>query len=135
MYGRRSREIPFRRGAASRLGAALYLLLFLGLTLAVRHDHQNGLADLSTESPSDSGIFLKTSGAEPSPGSSALASSTVVRDQACLACFFSDVAATAAESLTVALFLATLLFLFSLPAASPAAIDLLPPADRGPPRL
>ena len=119
----------------TRPGAAVYLLLFLGLTATVRHDHLNALADLSSDGPSDCGFFLKANAPGPTRGAAAIGSCDVVRDLACLACFFSDVTATAPRILAVVLEPSIFRLPYDLPAAPPAAMDLPPRAGRGPPLL
>jgi len=81
---RRPAGTGFRR---SREFVSAYLVGFL-LTAAVSpHRHKNDIADLLTDGPSDSGVFLDVSPAGP-PGAPPLAETLRwTDDDPCLACF------------------------------------------------
>ena len=75
-----------RRG---RLLGTGYLLAIFGATFVSGHRHLNPIADLLSDSPSDSGFFLRA--AHPSAGGRpGLSGFVFVDDDPCLACFWHD---------------------------------------------
>jgi hypothetical protein len=116
-----------------RRSAALCLLVFVGATLVVSHSHKNPIADLITDGPSDSGIFVLAS--HLSAGALSYSSGRLVVDDPCLACFWHDVTATAAVFVAL-LIISTPLAALSLGASpNPLGARLPPRCSRGPPHL
>lgn len=110
---------------------ALYLILFISLTLSARHEHRNALADLVGDAASDSGKILES----PAhlAGSPGLASAALVEDASCLACFFSDVVAPDASASTLGISFEQVFLPVPRSATRLVFADLPASADRGPP--
>jgi len=90
------------RGLRSRVrrSASLYLLSFLLAVAVAPHRHLNSLADLLSDGPSDSGMFVESGPPDPT-GKPRVQPARLVDDDPCLACFHHDYAATASTSLVV----------------------------------
>jgi hypothetical protein len=100
----RDDRTPLRltRGLRSRARrfASLYLLGFLLAVAVAPHRHLNSFADLLSDGPSDSGMFVEAGPPDPA-GGARIQPARLVDDDPCLACFHHDYAATASTSLVV----------------------------------
>jgi hypothetical protein len=122
-----------KRVGLLRACVSLYLLIFIGFTLFFPHDHTNPLADLTSEARSNSGSFVAAATAHAGARGQSWSAGIPVDDDACLACFWTDVTASASRSFAV-----------DLPdrgssrapgfSSTPApSIDRIADAERGPP--
>ena len=75
------------------IGAA-YAVIFVAATSAAPHHHLNGIEDLLSDGPSDSGLVFVGS-AFQSAGSPVIEAVQILDDDACLACFPHDFVAAA----------------------------------------
>jgi hypothetical protein len=75
------------------IGAA-YVVIFLAATSAAPHRHLNGIEDLLSDGPSDSGLLLVGSVFQ-SAGAPVIEAVQIFDDDSCLACFPHDFVAAA----------------------------------------
>jgi hypothetical protein len=105
------------------IGAA-YAIVFLAATSAPPHHHLNGIEDLLSDGPSDSGLVLVRRGFQ-SAGGSVIEAVQMFDDDPCLACFPHDFVAAA-----------SCVFVLSNPSTPRARIEAAPghaapqPGDR-----
>jgi len=73
-----------------RPAGAVYLLSFLAAVAISPHRHVNGIEDLLSDGPSDSGTFFHSKAPLDPMAGPLLSSALFVDDDRCLACFHND---------------------------------------------
>ena len=122
------------RDLRARNIAASFLLVFCAGTLLSPHRHLNPIADLITDGRSDSGVIVRAS-VRAAPGTKGSIWSTVSTedDEACLACFWHDMTASATCVFRPAVATVMLAITLVRRPVVPCLAVFSPPLSRGPP--
>jgi len=112
---------------------SLYLLGFLLAVAVAPHRHLNSFADLLSEGPSDSGMFVQA-GSSHADGEARIDRAFLVDDDPCLACFHHDYAATASTPFVIDRTLTPRREVQASPGPSVPEPTSESPASRSPPR-